>query len=226
MSELYDLATQINTIKGQIKEAIRDKGITVSDNDAFSTYPNKISSINPTINTITITPTQPTTTVTAPSGVDGYSPITVEVTPSVDPDIIAENIKSGVNILGVYGTYNGDGDIDYGAMLRIEQIDKGGPLESVEDVISCVEQSIEDTLNGTTSTYTITLDVTPSTAMIRSEYYDKYLRRDMISFSNILTNVPVGTTIKTNISAAGYREQEIPILVEDDKTVTIALVAE
>lgn len=226
MSELYDLATQINTIKGQIKEAIRDKGITVSDNDAFSTYPNKISSINPTINSITITPTQPTTTVTAPSGVDGYSPITVEVTPSVDPDIIAENIKSGVNILGVYGTYYDTSGVDYGAMLSIEQSLDGGPLEEKTDVISAMEQSLDDLLNGTETRYTITLDITPVNATSVSKYYDKFLRKWIVTPSTSLVNVPAGTTIDTTVSLMGYKAQQFPILVEDNKTITIALIAE
>ena len=57
-----------------------------------------------TIESLSITPTTSEQTITA-SGVDGYSPITVSaVTSSIDANITAENIKSGVTILGVTGT--------------------------------------------------------------------------------------------------------------------------
>lgn len=45
-------------------------------------------------------------TVTPEIGVDGFSSVTVNpVTSSIDPNIQAENIRSGVSILGVTGTY-------------------------------------------------------------------------------------------------------------------------
>lgn len=57
-----------------------------------------------------VTPTTSQQTVSIPSGYDGLDAVTVDaVTSSVDPNITAGNIKSGVTILGVQGTYSGGG---------------------------------------------------------------------------------------------------------------------
>lgn len=62
----------------------------------------------PTIESLSIIPTTSSQTITAPIGVDGYSPINVSaVTSSIDSNIIAGNIKKDVQILGVTGTYEG-----------------------------------------------------------------------------------------------------------------------
>lgn len=46
--------------------------------------------------------------IEAPEGIDGYNPINVSgVTSSIDSNIIPENIKEGVNILGVVGDFAG-----------------------------------------------------------------------------------------------------------------------
>ena len=59
----------------------------------------------PVIDPLSITPTTSQQTITAPSGTDGYSPITVSaVTSSIDANITSSNIKSGVTILGVNGS--------------------------------------------------------------------------------------------------------------------------
>lgn len=64
----------------------------------------------PVINSLSVTPTTSSQTITAPSGVDGYSPINVAaVTSSIDANIVAGNIKDGVTILGVTGSYQGSG---------------------------------------------------------------------------------------------------------------------
>ena len=58
----------------------------------------------PVISSLSVTPTTSAQTITAPSGTDGYSPISVSaVTSSIDANIQAGNIKSGVSILGVNG---------------------------------------------------------------------------------------------------------------------------
>lgn len=58
----------------------------------------------PVISSLSVTPSTSAQTITAPSGTDGYSPISVSaVTSSIDANIQAGNIKSGVSILGVNG---------------------------------------------------------------------------------------------------------------------------
>lgn len=61
------------------------------------------------IDPLTINPTTSIQTVTASGITTGYSPITVPaVTNAIDPGIAAENIRKGITILGVSGTYEGD----------------------------------------------------------------------------------------------------------------------
>lgn len=69
-----------------------------------------ISKSGMTLTTKTITPTKSNQTVNASSdNADGYSAVTVKgVTAAIDTNITAGNIKHGVTILGVTGTYEGD----------------------------------------------------------------------------------------------------------------------
>lgn len=56
------------------------------------------------IEPLSITPTTSAQSIVAPTGVDGYSPISVNaVTAGIDSNIQAGNIKAGVSILGVSG---------------------------------------------------------------------------------------------------------------------------
>lgn len=66
-------------------------------------------SIDPTLQEKTVTPTTEQQVVTPDAGNDGLSKVTINaVTSSIDSNIKAENIKSGVEILDVVGTYEGD----------------------------------------------------------------------------------------------------------------------
>ena len=107
--------TNLENTKAAIKQAIIAKGVSVGENDGFASYATKIGQISsgtsPVISSLNITPTTSAQTITAPSGTDGYSPINVSaVTNSIDSNIVAENIKNGVSILGVSGTYTGSGE--------------------------------------------------------------------------------------------------------------------
>jgi len=56
----------------------------------------------------TVTPTTSKQTITADEGKDGLGTVTVNaVTAAIDANIVADNIKDGVTILGVTGTYDG-----------------------------------------------------------------------------------------------------------------------
>lgn len=62
----------------------------------------------PTLQDKTVTPTTSQQTITADEGKDGLGTVTVNaVTAAIDENIVAGNIKSGVTILGVTGTYDG-----------------------------------------------------------------------------------------------------------------------
>lgn len=57
--------------------------------------------------TVTVTPTTLNQSVTPDSGYDGLGRVDINaVTSSIDPNILAENIKKNINILGVTGTYD------------------------------------------------------------------------------------------------------------------------
>jgi hypothetical protein len=167
MGTINDKLTYLNGTKTAIKNAIKEKGVSVSDNDTFRSYANKISAIQtgsdtsdatatasdilapktayagnakitgtlgtetktvksstsvqtvtPTsgnlINEITvqpidlesknITPSTSAQTITPSANKDGISQVNVgAVDNTIDNNIIAGNIKSGVSILGVTG---------------------------------------------------------------------------------------------------------------------------
>lgn len=63
----------------------------------------------PTLENKTVTPTTSQQTITAGSSYDGLGTVTVNaVTAAIDENIVAGNIKSGVTILGVTGSYAGE----------------------------------------------------------------------------------------------------------------------
>lgn len=63
----------------------------------------------PTLENKTVTPTTAEQTITAGSSYDGLGTVTVNaVTAAIDENIVAGNIKSGVTILGVTGSYTGE----------------------------------------------------------------------------------------------------------------------
>lgn len=78
-----------------------------SDNaDGYSSVTVNVSGggSSPVINPLSVTPTTSAQTIIAPTGVDGYSPISVSaVTSAIDSNITSENIVAGVSILGVVG---------------------------------------------------------------------------------------------------------------------------
>ena len=91
-----------------IKGAIIAKGVTPSGN--ITTYATAIGEIGggATLSSLTVTPSTTSQTITPASGTDGYGTVSVSaVTAAIDSDIVAGNIKSGVNILGVTGNYSG-----------------------------------------------------------------------------------------------------------------------
>lgn len=79
----------------------------------------------PVIEELNVTPSTSAQTITAPEGTDGYSPVNVAaVTSSIDANIIAGNIKNGVEILGVTGNYSGSAPTYYIEKL----VDENGVL--------------------------------------------------------------------------------------------------
>lgn len=66
------------------------------------------SAITPQLQNKTVTPSTSKQTITAGSNYDGLGTVTVNaVTAAIDENIVAGNIKDGVTILGVTGSYTG-----------------------------------------------------------------------------------------------------------------------
>lgn len=95
--------------KSQIKQAIIDKGQSVSSSDSFRSYATKIGNIevlNAQSKPVTPTTQQQIIEPDAPT-YNGLSQVTVAgVTSAIDSNIQASNIKNGVTILGIQGTYS------------------------------------------------------------------------------------------------------------------------
>ena len=61
------------------------------------------------LTTLSVTPSTTAQSIEPEDPVDGYSSVSVSaVTAAIDENIVEGNIKSGVTILGVTGTYTGE----------------------------------------------------------------------------------------------------------------------
>lgn len=97
--------------KEAIKEAIINKGVSVQDTDTFRSYAEKIDSIEPNNieDLIVANPKVSAQSINPSSGYAGIKQVIINgVTSDIDENIKPENIKSGVNILGVDGTFEYD----------------------------------------------------------------------------------------------------------------------
>ena len=109
MGTLNEKLEYLKETKSQIKEAIISKGQEVSSSDTFRSYASKISAID-TVNNedLTVNPMTSVQTFTPTQGHTGFGEVNVNaVTSTIDSNITAENIKAGVEILGVTGEYEG-----------------------------------------------------------------------------------------------------------------------
>lgn len=111
MGTLADKLAYLNATKEAIKTALQNKGITVLATDTFRSYAQKIANIvTPSHTTLPVTPTTSSQTFTPSYPYNGYSQVNVSaVDSSIDANIQAGNIKDGVSILGVTGSYTGGG---------------------------------------------------------------------------------------------------------------------
>lgn len=66
---------------------------------------------DPVLSPLEVTPSTEEQVIEPADGVDGFSPVTVKkVDNTIDSNIQADNIRDGINILGILGTYKGTGD--------------------------------------------------------------------------------------------------------------------
>lgn len=168
------IASAITAAQGKVADcytAISNKGGTIPATQNLSNMPTAISSITTsgTISSLSITPSTSAQTITATGGVDGYSPISVSaVDSSIDANITAGNIKSGVSILGVSGSVtplNGT-TLSVTPSTSAQSISPSSPYNGFTSVsVSAVTSSIDNNITagnikdgvsilGVTGTYT------------------------------------------------------------------------
>jgi hypothetical protein len=108
--------SQLQKDKQALAKNLSDKGVEVKDNETFTTLVPKVATIetaSPIEDYIVITPSTKHQTFLPKEGYDGIGRIEAEpVTNKIDGNIIADNIKEGVEILGVTGKYDGVADLD------------------------------------------------------------------------------------------------------------------
>lgn len=146
---LANMPAAINSISGLIGETRTEQ----LDSTSGNTYTPSAGYNG--ITSITVTPKNYNRTVTAqtvpstwavPSGYSGHGNISVNaVTASIDANIQAGNIKSGVTILGVTGTYGG-GSSKYGATINslLGDTNAGGVLQLPSEQTDLVFTGVTD----------------------------------------------------------------------------------
>lgn len=134
----------------------RTVSLTSSAGNTFtpSSGKNGITSItvNPSNLAKTVNPSTISQSISVSSGYSGNGTITVNpVTASIDNNIIAGNIKNGVTILGVTGTYTGGSSTKYGATVDcfLGNVNANGVLQapSLSQKIDLVFTGVKDVGN-------------------------------------------------------------------------------
>lgn len=104
-------ATTIVDVLNAIAEQLGSESIASTNADAIANIAAVASgAVAPTLQNRTVTPTTSDQTITKTSdSYYGLGTVTVKaVTAAIDANIVAGNIKSGVTILGVTGSYSGE----------------------------------------------------------------------------------------------------------------------
>ena len=131
-----DFESEISSIKTE--KAEQEKSVSISTNGTTEVTPDsgkvlsKVSvttNVQPTLQEKTVAPTTTQQIVTADSGKDGLSKVTIEaVTSSIDSNIVPENIKKDVSILGVIGTLESGGGQPTAGDYTVKVIDYDGTV--------------------------------------------------------------------------------------------------
>lgn len=106
-SDLSDVNTIVGVLNA-IAVKLGGTGGSLTNADAIADIATVAGSAIATLEDKTVTPSTSEQTITAGTGYNGLGTVTVSaVTSAIDSNIKASNIKNGVTILGVEGTYTG-----------------------------------------------------------------------------------------------------------------------
>lgn len=110
-NEIAKVADHITAIGDAtiIEKSITANGEYNATTEEADAYNPITVNVQPVLEDVNVTPTTSAQTVAHGEGYDGIGTVSVAaVTSAIDANITAENIKSGVTILGVEGTYTGE----------------------------------------------------------------------------------------------------------------------
>lgn len=105
---------RLENAKNALKTSITNKGVTVDEEKKINEYSALVDSIVELKGqTKTVTPSTSEQTISPDAQYNGLTSVTVNaVTSAIDSNIVADNIKKDVSILGVTGTYAPEEEID------------------------------------------------------------------------------------------------------------------
>lgn len=141
----------------------RTVSITSTAGNTFtpSSGKNGITSITvtPTNQAKTITPTTSSQSISVPSGYSGFGALTVNaVTSSIDANIIASNIKKGVTILGITGTFEGFANYFIDANGNTQSLSKGSYTLNAIDTSITQANVLQEAYKGSTNVIEVHID--------------------------------------------------------------------
>ena len=206
-------AIDANITAGNIKNGVEILGVT-------GNYGGEA----PVLETLTVSPSVSLATYTPSTGYDGFDEVTVNaVTAAIDNNIVAGNIRTGVEILGVTGNYSGGGASPVIDSLNVtpttsaqqitapEGTDGYSPV-NVSAVTSAIDANItagnikkDVTILGVTGNYEgTTPTLTTKEITINGTYYASTDNAD--GYSSVTVNVSGGgftTGIPREVSSLG-----------------------
>lgn len=113
----------VDAIKVETKE-VKSNSTTQIISPTEGKYINEVIVDPIIINTLEITPTTDEQLIIKPDNIDGYNNITVKaVTSTIDNNILPENIKKDVSILGVIGTFEGGEREEHETIKEMQEAD-------------------------------------------------------------------------------------------------------
>ena len=136
-------------INSNIAETI---DITENGSHNVARYTTANVTVSPNTTSLNVTPSTSAQQLTPTAGVDGFDEVNVSaVTSSIDANIIPENIKKGISILGVTGTHEGGGSGEKGSYIGYD-VDESGKLTPSETPID-VGEATDVSANALTYAY-------------------------------------------------------------------------